>query len=234
MQEYAITVKSADVGLIWEIHFKLKKSFENVDLKRIFRFTVGVLEQIVRSGHAAEGEQALLMKQLLTIVETILCWGQMSPLLTKRFIGAFEAIYESDAPPALRLPATWRDTILQPELVGLFFDIHMYVRSNPELATPSLICLMQLASLSGAILSDISQKREYLENYVNRFLNMMNNIQPGEREMLGIADIYRRLVQFFMSSLISKLPVPFLQNLTTFTCHCIRGSVIEEVVSNVV
>ncbi|XP_063622349.1 exportin-4-like [Cydia splendana] len=232
MQEYAITVKSADVGLIWEVHFRLKKSFEALDLKRIFRFTVSVLEQIVRSGHRPEGEQALLTKQLLTIVETVLCWGQVSPLLPKRLIGAFEAIYESDAAPALRLSLNWRDTILQPELIALFFEIHMYVRTNPDLASPSLTCLVQLASLSGVVVSASNLKQQYLENYVNSFLNMMANIQPMEREMLGISDIYRRLIQFFAPSMIANTPPTLLQNLTTLTCHCIRGAVVEEGVND--
>ncbi|XP_075975380.1 exportin-4-like [Anticarsia gemmatalis] len=232
MQEYAITVKSADVGLIWEVHFRLKKSFEALDLKRIFRFTVGVLEQIIRSGHRPEGEQALLTKQLLTIVETVLCWSHVSPLLSKRLIGAFEAIYESDTAPALRLSLNWRDTIMQPELLALFFEIHMYVRSNPDLASPSLTCLVQLASLSGAVVSANNPKQQYLENYVNSFLNMMVYIQPVEREMLGISDIYRRLIEFFSPAMISATPPAFLQNLTTLTCHCIRGSVMEEVVND--
>ncbi|KAH9635789.1 hypothetical protein HF086_001788 [Spodoptera exigua] len=232
MQEFAITVKSADVGLIWEVHFRLKKSFEALDLKRIFRFTVGVLEQIVRSGHRPEGEQALLTKQLLTIVETVLCWSHVSPLLSKRLIGAFEAIYESDTAPALRLSLSWRDTIMQPELLALFFEIHMYVRSNPDLASPSLTCLVQLASLSGVVVSASNLKQQYLENYVNSFLNMMAYIQPVEREMLGISDIYRRLIQFFAPTMIAATPPAFLQNLTNLTCHCIRGSVIEEGVND--
>lgn len=231
MQEYAITVKSADVGLIWEVHYRLKKSFEFLELKRIFRFIVGVLEQIIRSGYCPEGEQALLMKQLLTIVETVLCWGQVTPLFTKRFIGAIEAIYESDKAPALRLPAIWRDTILQPELISLFFEIHMTVRLNPDLSSSSLTCLEQLASLSGIVVSDNIVKQQYLETYVNRFLNMMSHIQPNAREMLGIADIYRRLVQFFLPTMIATLPIEFLQTLTTLTSHCIRGSLIEEGVS---
>lgn len=230
MQEYAITVKSADVGMIWEVHFRLKKSFEALDLKRIFRFTVGVLEQIVRSGHRPEGEQAMLTKQLLTIVETVLCWSHVSPLLSKRLIGAFEAIFESDT-PALRLSLNWRDTIMQPELIALFFEIHMYVRSNPDLASPSLTCLVQLASLCGVVVSVGNLKQQYLENYVNSFLNMMAYIQPVEREMLGISDIYRKLVQFFSPVMIAATPPTFLQNLKTLTCHCIRGAVIEEGVS---
>lgn len=229
MQEYAITVKSADVGLMWDVHFRLKKSFEASDLKRIFRFTVSILQQIVRSGHQPEGEQAMLTKQLLTIVEAVLCWSHVSPLLSKRLIGAFEAIHESDSAPALRLGMNWMDTIMQPELLLLFFEIHMYVRSNPDLLNYSLTCLTQLASLSGYP-DDL--KKQYFDYYVSGFLNAMAYInEPYDRELLGIADIYRRLNQFFRPAAIAAAPPAFLQTLTTLTCHCIRGAVIEEIVS---
>lgn len=228
MQEYAITVKSADVGLMWEVHFRLKKSFEASDLKRIFRFSVSVLEQIVRSGHRPEGEHSLLTKQLLTIVESVLCWSHVSPLLSKRLIGAFEAIYESDSAPALRLNLSWIDTIMQPELLQLFFEIHVYVRANPDLINSSLTCLVQLASLSG--FAD-NLKKQYLDSYVNSFMNAMAYIEPYDREFLGLGDIYRRLIQFFRPAMIAALPPVFLQTLTTLTCHCIRGAIAEENVS---
>ena len=44
MAEYATTVKSSDVGLAWEIHFKAKKQFELTDLKSIFQFCVQALQ----------------------------------------------------------------------------------------------------------------------------------------------------------------------------------------------
>lgn len=231
MQEYAITVKSADVGITWEVHYWLKKSFEATDLKRIFRFTVSVLEQIVRSGVRPEGDQAILTKQLLTIVETILCWFHVSPLLSKRLIGDFEDLYQSDGAPALRLNLHWKDTIMKPELIALFFEIHVHVRMDPELANPLLICLVQLARLSGAILSGNNLKEQYYENYVNNFMRMLSMIQPSDREMLGISDIYCRLIQFFPPPIIAASPPAFLQYLTTYTCHCIRGAIIEEGVS---
>lgn len=38
LQEYATTVKSSDVGLAWEVHFKVKKQFEvcHFNMKRLF------------------------------------------------------------------------------------------------------------------------------------------------------------------------------------------------------
>jgi hypothetical protein len=46
MQEYATTVKSSDVGLPWEVHFKVKKQFEVSDLQTIFKFSVNALKEL--------------------------------------------------------------------------------------------------------------------------------------------------------------------------------------------
>jgi hypothetical protein len=46
MQEYATTVKSSDVGLPWEVHFKVKKQFEISDLQNIFKFSVTALKEL--------------------------------------------------------------------------------------------------------------------------------------------------------------------------------------------
>ncbi|GLV31188.1 hypothetical protein CBL_12263 [Carabus blaptoides fortunei] len=48
MQEYATTVKSADVGLPWEAHFKAKKQFEVTDLRRIFQFCLRIVSEIIK------------------------------------------------------------------------------------------------------------------------------------------------------------------------------------------
>ena len=46
MQEYATTVKSSDVGLPWETHFKAKKQFELTDLISIFQFCLQALKEL--------------------------------------------------------------------------------------------------------------------------------------------------------------------------------------------
>lgn len=76
MQEYATTVKSSDVGLTWEVHFKVKKQFEITDLKRIFKFCVGALSELTKN----DIQEALLplIKHLLSITEGVLVWGYIS------------------------------------------------------------------------------------------------------------------------------------------------------------
>lgn len=73
MQEYATTIKSSDVGLAWEIHFKAKKQFEVTSLKRIFKFCVQALGELTK---ADISESILpLIKHLLSICESVLMWG---------------------------------------------------------------------------------------------------------------------------------------------------------------
>jgi hypothetical protein len=50
-------------------------------------------------------------------------WSLTETLLPKRLIGAFEAVYESDQSPALRLGTHWKDVILDPNVVTLFFTV---------------------------------------------------------------------------------------------------------------
>jgi hypothetical protein len=73
MQEYATTVKSSDVGLTWEVHFKAKKQFEVSSLKRIFKFCIQALGELTKSDIL---ESMLpLIKHLLSICESVLMWG---------------------------------------------------------------------------------------------------------------------------------------------------------------
>lgn len=73
MQEYATTVKSSDVGLTWETHFKAKKQFEVTSLKRIFKFCVQVLSELMKSD--IQEPMLPLVRHLLSICEGVLTWG---------------------------------------------------------------------------------------------------------------------------------------------------------------
>lgn len=79
MQEYSSTVKSTDVGLPWEVHFKAKKQFEATDLRRIFRFCVQLLSEIIKN-EPLENDIIRLMENLLSIVSGVLTWGYISPM----------------------------------------------------------------------------------------------------------------------------------------------------------
>ena len=69
--------------------------------------------------------------------------------LPKKLISVFEA----DQNPSLRPGATWKELILQPTIVELFFELHLKVRHDSELAHHTLNCLVQLSSLNGSAMT---------------------------------------------------------------------------------
>lgn len=80
LYEYATTVKSSDVGLPWEIHFKAKKQFEATDLKRIFQFCVYLLSEVNKTDTPFSVAMTQLIAHLLKITETVLTWGYVSEI----------------------------------------------------------------------------------------------------------------------------------------------------------
>lgn len=80
MREYASTIKSSDVGLPWETHFRTKKQFEATDLRRIFKFCVQLLSELVNTDFQQTPNVITLLEQLLIIAEGVLTWGFISPM----------------------------------------------------------------------------------------------------------------------------------------------------------
>jgi len=85
MQEYATTVKSSDVGLAWEVHFKVKKQFEVTDLRTIFQFSVAALKELsAQIVLPMSPEMEYLLRRLLMISETVLTWTFINVNLPKK------------------------------------------------------------------------------------------------------------------------------------------------------
>ncbi|XP_058796622.1 exportin-4-like [Phymastichus coffea] len=229
MQEYATTVKSSDVGLTWETHFKAKKQFEVTTLKRIFKFCVQVLSEFMKSD--IQEPMLPLVKQLIAICEGVLTWGFIYVALPKRLIGVFEAVYESDSSPTLRLTTMWKDVMLDPVVVQLFFTAYWKIRTNPQLAHHARNCLVQLATLNGIMMQSPEVKLQYLTNYMQSLLKLLSNIEIIDQEAIGIAKIFNKLVNFFRKT-ISCLPEDiqrsFIDYMTRLTCLFTEGASQEE------
>lgn len=110
-----------------------------------------MLEELETTGVVAGHDGQVLAERLLLVAEGALCWGHVSPLLPRRLVGVFEAMHESDSPPALRRSAAWRPLLTDEKLPAILAA--MAARGRP-LLRPALSCLGQLASLSGAALPD--------------------------------------------------------------------------------
>ena len=92
MQEYATTIKSSDVGLPWETHFKAKKQFELTDLISIFQFCLQALRELGPTLVTVPipPERHNLVLRLTTLAESVLSWSFINVHLPKKLISVFE------------------------------------------------------------------------------------------------------------------------------------------------
>jgi len=228
MQEYATTVKSTDVGLPWEVHFKVKKQFEVTDLQTIFRFSVAALRELLATVTFPTTPQLeALLRRLTTIAETVLTWTFINVNLPKKLISVFEA----DQNPSLRPPQAWREVILETGLVSFFFDLHWRVRGCDSICHHSLNCLVQLASLNGQTLNAKELRLSYLAHYLTAYTGLVDNLSRGAvggREALGLGSVVRKLILFYPASVLVGVPLELLQRyleqLVTLTCGFMRSS----------
>lgn len=230
MQEYATTDKSSDIGLPWEVHFSEKRQFEQNDMKRIFKLCIHAFTALIKKDF--DESTLSLVKHLLIIAEGVLIWGFVyANTWPKRLLGAFENVHESGTHTILRLPTEWQDIMLDPLLLDLFFTLYWKVRTNPPLAHHARNCLVQLASLSGRIMSSDEVKLQYVQNYMHRFLVLISSIDIIDQEASGITNIIKRIITIFKSSL-SSLPQDMLdsfrEQITRLTCLFIEGAAQEE------
>ncbi|KAF5273427.1 hypothetical protein FQA39_LY07444 [Lamprigera yunnana] len=256
MQEYSSTIKSTDVGLPWEVHFKAKKQFEATDLRKVFKFSVDMLSQIIKR-EVFDNNTVKLMEQLLIIGAAVLTWGFISPMhilfiifvvtrsieilncgaLPKRLIGVYESVYEADQSPSLRLGASWKEVILTPQILPMVFEIYWKVREQETLMHQVLTWLVQLASLNGGVMSSDDVRLEYLNSYMENFLKILGmiNLNFKEKEVLGISNIVKKIQLFFGQDFL-KLPQAlqelYLSNLTHITCCFAETAKLEEAQSD--
>jgi len=233
MQEYATTVKSSDVGLAWEIHFKVKKQFEVTDLRTIFKFSVAALRELsARIVLPISGELEYLLRRLVVISETVLSWTFINVNLPKKLISVFEA----DISPSLRPGLAWKEIIVEPGLTTFMFDLHWRVRSSPSIAHHTLNCLVQLATLNGQTLNVRDLRLEYLTNYVRSFTQLIENVgrsgaMPG-KEALAVSTIVRKLVLFYPPNILvnieAELLHKYLEQLVSLTCGFLSTSMSQD------
>ena len=228
MQEYATTVKSSDVGLPWEIHFKAKKQFESTDLQNIFKFSVGALRELAATiVLPLSQEMSGLLRRLIIISETVLSWTFINVNLPKKLISVFEA----DQNPSLRPNVAWKEVMLDTSLVSFFFDLHWRVRTDDVLSHHTLNCLVQLASLNGQTISTKELRLQYLSNYLNSFSTLVTNITVSGRvsakESLGLSAMIRKLILFYPPSILvmvqQELLQKYLEQVVTLTCGFMRA-----------
>ncbi|XP_077977331.1 exportin-4-like [Glandiceps talaboti] len=228
LNEYSSTSRSSDVGLSWEFHATCKRMFEVSDLKKVFVFAVQVLHQFSNEDIPESREASSVFNKFLSIAEQILSWDFTPTNIARRNVGSFDSTQSTLFKPN----ATWRTTILDHNLIDLFFKLHMKIRHNSEMGHHSMQCLTQLASLSGPIFQSSDTQRDYLAHFIQGFLSLFRSVDVVDHEALGISNVVNRLVTVYPIAVFVQVPTelldPFINILTKFTCQFGRKAALEE------
>ena len=198
------------------------------DLKSIFEFCLQALRQLTPTLTTVPipAEKHNLILRLTTLAEHVLSWTFINVNLPKKLI----SVFESDQNPSLRPGAPWKDTILDPGIAKLFFNLHLKVRHDSELSHHTINCLIQLSSLNGTVMTKKEVRLEYLTNYVMQLLAFLNSLSGGSihpMEALGCSNILRKIMLFFPPSLQvniqpQSLLEEYLKQITQLTCHFMK------------
>ncbi|KOC60217.1 Exportin-4 [Habropoda laboriosa] len=213
MQEYGINVKSSDIGLSWEKHTEQKLIFQGADLKRIFKFCIGILDELIKKD--LDVDSIIFLKQLLPIVENVLTW-------TWKFAKHYEP---------LNPIKYWQDVMLDPAVLDLIFTLYWKIRENPQLAHHARTCLIQMATLHGVVMSTKEIEVQYLTNYLERFLKFVTSINIIDEEASGIASIIKNIFKHFKKDipfLSENILKSFLEQSSRLTCMFLENAVQEE------
>ncbi|XP_055531872.1 exportin-4-like [Wyeomyia smithii] len=246
LEEYCNIVRSDDTGLTTYEHFRAKKQFEDSDLLKVFIMALQSMEELVKVFDASNSMHSYLFKQMLSVMETILTWGfllpklqivrVLQPSLSKKIIDTSETVTKALHAPPLRLHAQWKNVIFEPKLLEIFFYIYWKIRDNEDLQPKALICILQLSTLKGPIISDNKEESmNYLSNYLTHFLSMLNTIEIKEKEAYSFSLILRKLLQLLPRAEIKSLPNAlcnaYMQQTLTMTLKFIELSAMEEAMS---
>lgn len=232
MHEYVDVVKSEDTGLTFDDHFKAKKQFETAELRNVFVMVLDACAKIIQS-ETINGSMANQLHKYLEIMEIIMSWGYISPIMPKKLISMCEIVSKVNQNAPLRLSLAWESIIYDPKILQTFFYLYWKIREIPDLRQKGLICLIQLSTLSGPILTHKKEQRLlYFKNYISHFLQLIGN-EICPEEIVGFTLIVRKLLLFHCAAIDLREDSPgmfnsFIEKLFNLTIKCIEATALED------
>ena len=106
------------------VPYTVKLSNTTFHLYSVFATSLPFLQwtSLTFISHAAD-RLHFLWGELRVIKDISVTWSLTEVSLPKRLIGVFETVYEADQSPALRLGTHWKEVILDPSVVTLFYTV---------------------------------------------------------------------------------------------------------------
>ncbi|TPX53736.1 hypothetical protein PhCBS80983_g06195 [Powellomyces hirtus] len=238
--------RASAVGLPYNFHVKSRKTFEDGELRPVFQIVVQILQHLMHAGINMENAADLeLLGICMNIMQQSLSWEFVSaddnPLL-----GSFETTMDNRRVRQVgRFPASWRDFIIRPEIIDMFFQLYnMIPAKNSGLADTVRQCLTQLAGVHGPvfhatdamgrIIKDDSVQREYVAHLLRNILKLIEKFvleHPSNisfeysEELTCITTMSTKIIQTYRLRVLAAVPelLPFLNELGKLNIACYQS-----------
>ena len=140
---------------------------------------------------------------------------------SRYFDDAFEYLVKTQDFPLVRLDETWKDVILDPAVINLYFTIYWKIRDSTA-SEHGLRCLVQFGAIRGHVLLNEDDKNRYYTNYIHNLLQLISIMNVTEHEAIGVANMFNKPLAnidpktFFIVD--KNMTVTFLEQITRLTC----------------
>ncbi|XP_078736435.1 exportin-4 [Lampetra fluviatilis] len=227
LHEFASSSKTSSIGLSMERHAACKRAFQESELQQVFVLTVEMLQEFCKCPNLT-AHMSSVFHRFLALANQVLSWNFLPPNLGRHYM----ALLEASQNVMLKPTASWRDSLLNARVLELFFQVHVKVREDSDMAQDSLQCLAQLASLHGPVLPEADSQQEYLTHYIEGLLSIIDGVELEDHEAIGISNVVYNLMSAFPRSALTALPSAtfssFISCLTLVTGSFGRSAALEE------
>ncbi|CAN0300704.1 unnamed protein product [Lampetra fluviatilis] len=237
LHEFASSSKTSSIGLSMERHAACKRAFQESELQQVFVLTVEMLQEFCKCPNLT-AHMSSVFHRFLALANQVLSWNFLPPnhILARRCDASlgrhYMALLEASQNVMLKPTASWRDSLLNARVLELFFQVHVKVREDSDMAQDSLQCLAQLASLHGPVLPEADSQQEYLTHYIEGLLSIIDGVELEDHEAIGISNVVYNLMSAFPRSALTALPSAtfssFISCLTLVTGSFGRSAALEE------
>ncbi|WKY07717.1 hypothetical protein Q1695_007299 [Nippostrongylus brasiliensis] len=187
--QFSSSWRNAKFSITWDFHVRAKSKFEDVGLRRLLEMSLKTLHALISQTNILADEFAhRICGKFLEVAETTLSWNFAS----KIFRRVFSLCQTTNS---FRPPASWKDLLENDDFFTLFFQLHAKIRSDEDLSTRSLACLVQLAGLSGEVMASNDFTEHYVKLYIGSLMELFAE-GPLPHEINYFCTIVNRLFQY--------------------------------------
>uniref|UniRef100_A0A0K0DQ70 Exportin-4 n=1 Tax=Angiostrongylus cantonensis TaxID=6313 RepID=A0A0K0DQ70_ANGCA len=207
--QFSSSWRNAKFSITWDFHLRAKSKFENTGLRHLLEMSLKTLHTLVLQSSILPDEFARRICE--KFLEVLIATNSFRP------------------------PASWKDLLENDEFFGLFFQLHAKIRTDEALSLRTLSCLVQLAGLSGDVLSSSDFTKHYMKLYINSLLDLFAE-GPLPHEVNHFCTIVNRLFQYRPIQMIMQigpdLRERFLTYLSRYIEHLTKQAMYKAIVSS--